>query len=372
MQSDVVPIGQLWKSIQHELFPELEETLGSLTDKEKQFIRVCELCAESLRKEIGQYEWQGLGRPSAERLAVAKAFIAKAVYAQTTTKALIEYLHGAPTLRRLCGWEREDEIPSEATFSRCFGEFAQVKLSEKIHESVVKAHEGARLIGHVSRDATAIEAREHAVKKEEPAGPVEEKPAPKRGRPRAGETREPKAEKRLERQVRQILEENLSELPQVCDWGCKRDSNGKRIMWKGFKLHLDVADGDIPISAVLTSASLHDSQAAIPLAQMSATRATNLYDLMDAAYDAQEIRQYSTRLGHVAIIDRNARGGDAVPMAPAEARRYNERSGAERVFSHLEHYGAYAIYVRGTAKVMCHLMFAVLALTVHQLYQLII
>ena len=38
---------------------------------------------------------------------------------------------------------------------------------------------------------------------------------------------------------------------------------------------IDVADGQIPISCLLTSASLHDSQAAIPLATLSAERTTN-------------------------------------------------------------------------------------------------
>ena len=38
---------------------------------------------------------------------------------------------------------------------------------------------------------------------------------------------------------------------------------------------------------------------------MSASRVVNLYDLMDAAYDAKEIREYSVRLGHVPIIDAN-------------------------------------------------------------------
>jgi hypothetical protein len=56
--------------------------------------------------------------------------------------------------------------------------------------------------------------------------------------------------------------------------------------WKHRGEHLDVADGDIPISAILTSASLHDSQAAIPLATMRASRVINLYDVMDSAYDA--------------------------------------------------------------------------------------
>ena len=46
--------------------------------------------------------------------------------------------------------------------------------------------------------------------------------------------------------------------------------------WIGYKLHLDCIDGDIPVSAILSSASLHDSQAAIPLSQMSYQRLTNL------------------------------------------------------------------------------------------------
>ena len=68
-----------------------------------------------------------------------------------------------------------------------------------------------------------------------------------------------------------------------------------------------MADGQIPIRCLLTSASLHDSQAAIPLATLSAERTTNLYDLMDAAYDAEPIRQHSRSLGHVPLIDTNPR-----------------------------------------------------------------
>ena len=63
--------------------------------------------------------------------------------------------------------------------------------------------------------------------------------------------------------------------------GTKKNSKGYKDTWVGYKLHLDVADGQIPISCLLTSACLHDSQAAIPLATLSAERTTNLYDLMD-------------------------------------------------------------------------------------------
>ena len=70
-----------------------------------------------------------------------------------------------------------------------------------------------------------------------------------------------------------------------------------------------MADGQIPISALLTAASLHDSQAAIPLSRMTVQRVTNLYDLMDSAYDCQALRKQSRSLGHVAIIERLERQG---------------------------------------------------------------
>ena len=39
--------------------------------------------------------------------------------------------------------------------------------------------------------------------------------------------------------------------------------------WIGYKLHLDTIDGGIPVSALVTSASLNDSQVAIPLATIT-------------------------------------------------------------------------------------------------------
>ncbi len=76
----------------------------------------------------------------------------------------------------------------------------------------------------------------------------------------------------------------LADLPRRCDTGIKRDAKGFQTRWTGYKLHIDTADGDIPISCVLTSASVHDSQVAIPLATLTAGRVTSLYDLMDSAY----------------------------------------------------------------------------------------
>lgn len=163
----------------------------------------------------------------------------------------------------------------------------------------------------------------------------------------------------------------LDDLPRVCDWGTKK-KNGKTYHWKGYKLHVDWADGEIPVSAILTSASVNDSQAAIPLAAMSAARVQSLYDLMDAAYDAEAIRSYSLLPGHVPIIDRNPRGGESVEMAAAEKRRYDERSTAERGFSMFkEGFGGRQVRVRGHAKVPAHLMFGLLALTAERLLNLL-
>jgi hypothetical protein len=61
--------------------------------------------------------------------------------------------------------------------------------------------------------------------------------------------------------------------------------------------------GAIPISAVLTSASTHDGQVFIPLAMISSERVTNLYDIMDSAYDVPQIHDMSRQLGHIPLID---------------------------------------------------------------------
>jgi hypothetical protein len=46
----------------------------------------------------------------------------------------------------------------------------------------------------------------------------------------------------------------------------------------------------MPIAARLSSASMHDSRAAIPLSLISAQRVTNFYDVMDAAYQSARRR----------------------------------------------------------------------------------
>lgn len=107
--------------------------------------------------------------------------------------------------------------------------------------------------------------------------------------------------------------------------------------------------------------------------QKVAERATVLYDLADSGYNAGEIKEFSRRLGHVPIIDCNKRRGEYIPFAPAEQRRYCERSTVERGNSDLkDNYGARHVRVKGHWKVWCHLMFGVIAITVKQLFNMIV
>ncbi|MCF6176992.1 MAG: transposase [Victivallaceae bacterium] len=230
-----------------------------------------------------------LGRRLKKRENLLLAYFLKSVYNLPTTKVLIDNLKGNSTWRQLCGWEFYSQVPSEATFSRAFKEFAELNLLDKMLETVVKENYKKKLVGHVSMDSTAINGREKSCRKNIPKKAKKKK---KRGRKSKAELAAMKEQelaevktRRLEIQPNRSLEENLADLPRGCDWGGKKNSKGKTEYWCGYKLHLSLADGGVPLAAVLTSASPHDSQVAIPLMQMTSERATVLYDLADSAYD---------------------------------------------------------------------------------------
>src|ERR1700681_2953303 len=178
-------LSRTWAHIQGNLFPWLTEELGPLTEAHKRVVMTLELAGVEAFVQV----WPGLpGRPPRDRAALARAFVAKAVLGLPTTSMLIERLAVDKQLRRLCGWEHPGELPSEATFSRAFAEFAGSALPGRLHEALIKRTHEDRLVGHISRDATAIEAREKPVKTVVP-----EPPKRKRGRPRKGEAASPRA-----------------------------------------------------------------------------------------------------------------------------------------------------------------------------------
>ena len=65
-------------------------------------------------------------------------------------------------LARLLGFESNRPLPSEATFSRAFAEFARTGLPAKVHETPIRQHLGQVVTGHIARNSTAIHARERA------------------------------------------------------------------------------------------------------------------------------------------------------------------------------------------------------------------
>jgi len=374
-----------WNHIQASLFPWLREEIDPLTEALGQLVTTLDVIGlEAFVPEPPR----GAGRPPEDRRALAKAFVAKAVLGIPTTKALIERLAVDKPLRHILGWERRSQVPSEATFSRAFAEFARGDLPDKMHAALIERSLGGRIVGVIARDATEIEAREKPAvkeandKKDDPPPPDGAQPPRKRGRPRKDEERPKPEPTRLERQTSQNVNQMLAELPKACDVGSKKNSKGYKETWVGYKLHIDVASGQIPVSCVLTSASVHDSQVAIPLMTMTGARVSYLYDLMDAAYDAAAIHAKSEALGHQPIIDPNYRAQHETKAEwTKEVERmkfinipdpddviYDFRTMVERVNARLkDEFGARFLRVRGAIKVKCHLMFGIVALTADQI-----
>jgi hypothetical protein len=96
------------------------------------------------------------------------------------------------------------------------------------------------------------------------------------------------------------------------------------------------------------------------------------------------MRQHSQSLGHVALIDENPRTKvRKAEVAEAQKRRrtagyplaedihYNERSTLERVNGRLkDEFNGRMVRVKGHSKVMAHLMFGIIVLSIDQLMKL--
>lgn len=345
-------LADIWDTICSTLVPRLEECLQEpLTAKLTQLAGILEIVR--IEEHLPQGPPKTMGRKREDRRPIAPNFVANAVYDMPTTQLLIENLHLQPTLRRLSGFAQRKDIPSSATFSRAFAKFAQQKLADTGHAALEQAYVGNQVLMHISRDATEIKAREKPTKKYKPA-------------PKPPKKREPVPEPertRLQKQQTQTVEEALAEMPTVCDVGVKTDSKGYKHAWIGWQSHIDWADGAFPITVVTTSASLHDSQVAIPMTKRTAERVISLYDLMDSAYDTPAIHQTSRYCRHRPIIDPIKRRGQAVPFDPATALRFRERTTAERGNSRLkDDFGGRHLRVRGHAKAHLNVMFGLLAL----------
>jgi len=355
--------------------------MGKLSSKEAKLIKILDFA------QIENFVCSAqITNPPKDREELARAFVAKQVYNLQTTRDLIERLKIDRTLRIICGWRYHSEIPSESKFSRVFKEFSQQRIATKAHDLFIEKYLSETLFFYHSIDATAVELREKAVKSKK-----EVKPKRRQGRPRKGEEGPPKKPSILQQQEQMNdAEEMLSLIKTECNTSIKQNSKGNRHRWIGGKLHLSVVDGDIPITALYSSATVHDSSLALPLIKQSSQKVTYLYDLADAAYDNKIIKNYSQKHNHRPIIDINPKNSKKLKAKIAleksekkilgglnlyndsEDLHYNQRSSVERVNAYLkDSYGCSKIYYQGAQKVASVFAFAVLSVCITQSLKLV-
>ena len=151
-------LSQFWSYLQHDLFPFLrEEDHLALSPALEKVIRVLEFTP--IERFIPSSRGC-VGRPPKARVALARAFVAKAVLDLPTTAALIDRLQADQARRRIGGFERCHAIPDASRLSRVFAEFTALALPARVHVALIRAQLGDQIIGHIARDSTAIEARE--------------------------------------------------------------------------------------------------------------------------------------------------------------------------------------------------------------------
>ncbi len=386
--SRIIPtLSKMWLKVvnlENSLFPKLQESLRieEFSSKESKLIRVLDFA--EIEKFITITSPTNTPK---YREQIARAFIAKSVYNLQTTRDLIDRLQNDRTLRILCGWRYKNEIPSEATFSRAFDEISELNIAQKAHEKFVQEYLSKKIFFYNATDATKILLREKPVKKAKKETRVKYKA----GRPKKGETRKPIKPKILEQQKElQTVKEKLSLISTDCGVGVKQNSKGNREVWIGGKLHISTVDGDIPITAFYSGANVHDSSVALPLMQETSKRVNYLYDLQDAGYDADIIREYSYVLGHRPIIDINPKNSKVLKAKielqkheretftylnqhlNCDKEHYNQRSMAERVNKLLkDDYGCNTIYYQGAVKVASVLAFGILSICIDQSLKLV-
>lgn len=271
-------ISWLMGTVQRSVVPHLEACLAApLTAQEKRLVTILALVhRERYVPKRASRQW--LGRPIKERAALARSCGAKAVLGYPHPRSLRHALRTPATRRTICGFANRHPVPSEATFARAFAEFAARGLATVVHDALVHEPLRTALIGPVSRDATASEGREKPVKTVKPATVPRQK-----GRPAKGPHREPPAPKRLDVQRGQSAHDAIALLPTAGDRGVKQNAKGSTDTWNGCKLHGDVHAKGCPLRAILPSASVQESQMAIPLMQLTSGKVTSCDDLMDAA-----------------------------------------------------------------------------------------
>jgi hypothetical protein len=336
-----------------------------LTEEHRCFLHMLRLIEEALPSIALRRKPRG--RLPYDNEPIMRAFFARIFFKIPTVDGLRKRLLGDPNIRTICGFH--GGIPSTPTLSRRMKEFCSQPLMTQTLNKMIEGYQKDRLVGHINRDSTAIPVRETPVNKKRDV--KIQKKQHKRGRPRKGEIRPPKEASVLELQSGRSARNSLSKLQKDCAWSCKKNSQGKTSYWKGYKLHLDVTDIGLPVTAIVTGANVHDSQAAIPMEKLTEKKVQHLYSVMDAAYDAKPINDYIRSQDRIPLIDPNKRkGSESRSFDPAEKSRFKVRTTVERANAHLKDWLIpNQIYVRGFQKVSFLLMSAVVCLAALKILQ---
>ena len=330
-----------------------EETL---IDQQKTFLHILRCVEEHLPTLYRSYS--GTGRKPYQYLPFFRSQLAKCYFQIDTTSKIIGRLKADPNLRLLCGFTK---VPGKASFSRAYCYLGEIEMVQEILKRLAKETFKDKVVYHICRDSTAIDARE-TVKQEKDK--KDEKEAKKRGRPPKDEGKREKQPTEMEKQVTSSPHDSLEKLNKNCSFGCKKNSQGNISYWKGYKLHLDVSDSGFPITACVTGANVHDSMLAIPMEKITEQKVTFCYSLMDPAYDAQTIVDFIRSRERVPIIEPNKRKDkNRPPLDPAKQERYKIRTTVERANSHLkDNLIPKTLYVKGHTKIAFVLFSAVLCL----------
>lgn len=207
-----------------------------------------------------------------------KALIAARLEQIPTTAALVRRLKSDPVFRYNCGFEVFGNVPSEATFSRFLKVLAETDILKDLHRILVCKAEEIGIIdtNSVAIDSTKVEAYE--------------KSKPKKC---------------------------LSQDGSSADWGVKQNTDGNKIAWFGYKVHIATdTKSELPIALEVTPASVHDSNMALEIINQvkENVKTPPRYYLMDSGYDSAAIYT-AVRYDHKAqaIIPLNLRGAKEPP-----------------------------------------------------------
>ena len=208
------------------------------------------------------------------------ALIAKQILRISTTSELVRQLKENPVLRYNCGFEVLSKVPSEATFSRFVDKLSESDALLKLFtDLVVQAKELGIVDGsHISIDSTKVDAFEASKPKKD------------------------------------IVDDGTNP-----NWGMKRDTHGNNIRWFGWKLHiLSDSHSELPLSVMVTSASVHDGTIAVTLIEAFLKQYRRAfspsYYAMDSGYDYKSVYDaIINQFEAIPIIAYNQRGSRTAP-----------------------------------------------------------